>query len=395
MPSYPLPSLAAKITSAGVSYPPFSDVLESLKASFRIIYGDDAYLEPDSQDGQLLAVFAKAIDDCNQAVVAAYNSFAPSRASGEGLSSVVKINNLRRLVATKSQVNLTLVGVAGTLITNGVVGDQDGNRWKLPASVTIPFSGSIVVTAEAEEAGAIAAPINTVTQILTPTAGWQTATNASAAAPGNPVETDAELRLRQEISPALNSVTVTQGLLAALRALPGVTYAKVYENDTPSTNVDGMAPHTIACVVRGGSASDIAQTIFRKKSQGVITEGSTTVAVTDLSGTPRNVKFYVPTSAPFKIRIILTPEPGYVSATGVAIKNALLTHAAALDVGEDVILSRLYAPALLYGAAESETYRITFLQIAFVGDAYAASNLTVAFTQQATLALADIDLSVV
>lgn len=395
MATYPLPKLSASITATGVSYPPYTDVLESLKASFRIIYGVDAYLEPDSQDGQLLAVFAKAIDDCNQATAAVYNSFAPSRAQGEGLSSVVKINNLTRAVATKSQVNLTLVGQAGTVVVNGKVADLDGQRWLLPASVTIPFGGSVIATATAEQAGALFAAIGTVTQIITPTAGWQSVSNASAATPGNPVETDAELRRRQEVSPALNAYTVAEGLIAALRALSGVTYVKVYENATGLTDGNGMAPHSIGCVVKGGVASAVADAIFKKKSLGVLTEGTTAVNVTDISGTARPVKFYIPTNVPIKIALTVEALPGYVSTIGVAIKQALLDHVAALDVGEDVLLSRLYAPALLMGKPDSETYRITVLQVGLVSGSLGTSDLTIGFVSQATLVLVDITLTVV
>ena len=62
-------------------------------------YGSDAVLTPDSQDGQLLAVFAQAIYDNGQALIAIYNSFSPATAQGAGLSSLVKINGLARDVA--------------------------------------------------------------------------------------------------------------------------------------------------------------------------------------------------------------------------------------------------------------------------------------------------------
>jgi hypothetical protein len=66
MATYPLPTLSAQVTSAGISAPAYSDILLSLQASFRAIYGSDAYLEADSQDGQFLAIMAQAINDCNQ-----------------------------------------------------------------------------------------------------------------------------------------------------------------------------------------------------------------------------------------------------------------------------------------------------------------------------------------
>ncbi|MFX5126565.1 phage baseplate protein, partial [Acinetobacter baumannii] len=80
---------------------------------------------------------------------------------------------IRRAVATKSTVSVVLVGVAGTIINNGIVSDKNNNRWLLPAQVVIPSEGEIVTTAIAEKPGAILALPNSVTTISTPTRGWQ------------------------------------------------------------------------------------------------------------------------------------------------------------------------------------------------------------------------------
>ena len=46
----------ATIDETGLHLPDYPTVLEDVKARFRGIYGDDLYLGPDSQDGQLCAV---------------------------------------------------------------------------------------------------------------------------------------------------------------------------------------------------------------------------------------------------------------------------------------------------------------------------------------------------
>ena len=64
--TFPLATLAAAVTSAGIAAPSYSDILTSLQTSFRAIYGADVYLGADTQDGQLLAIVALAIHDANQ-----------------------------------------------------------------------------------------------------------------------------------------------------------------------------------------------------------------------------------------------------------------------------------------------------------------------------------------
>ena len=98
------------IDENGIFKPDYADALAYLEAEFRAIYGEDIYIEPDSQDGQMLAIFAAAIDGCNAQAVAIYNAFSPSSARGVGLSSVVKINGIKRLVASYSTVDLVITG---------------------------------------------------------------------------------------------------------------------------------------------------------------------------------------------------------------------------------------------------------------------------------------------
>ena len=177
---------APTVDATGITAPSYADVLAYLKSQYQTIYGSDVYLEADSQDGQFLAIIASAINDANAVAISVYNAFSPASAQGANLSSVVKINGITRAVASLSTVDLTIVGQVGITITNGVVQDTNNVKWDLPASVTIPPAGTIVVTATCETPGAIAAVAGSVNQISTPTRGWQTVTNVSAAAPGNP-----------------------------------------------------------------------------------------------------------------------------------------------------------------------------------------------------------------
>jgi uncharacterized phage protein gp47/JayE len=394
MPTYPLPTLACTIDVNGITAPPYSDLLASLQASFRSIFGNDAYIEADSQDGQLLAIFAQALHDANQTTIAVYNSFSPATAQGVGLSNVVKINNLKRFVATPSQVNLTITGVAGTVITNGSAGDSLGNVWLLPTTTIIPPAGTIVVTAECSAFGAVSADIGTITTILTPTTGWQTVTNLSAASLGSPIETDAELRARQEISPALNASSVLEALQAALRALDGVDYLRIYENDTASTDSNGVPEHSIAVVIQGGDANAIAETILLKKSPGVGTFGTTTIAVVDISGALRNIKFSTPTLVPIKVEIDITVGTNYTTIIGDQIKAAVAAYINNLDVGDDIVVVRLNVPAMLNGAPDSDTYKITSLEAGLVSGSVGSADIIIAFTSKATCSVANITLNV-
>lgn len=397
MTTFPLPTLAAQVDGNGITAPSFADILASLKATYQSIYGADAYLEPDSQDGQLLAVFAGAVHDANQMAIAVYNSFSPTFAQGAGLSALVKINGLARLIPSNSSVVLTLVGQAGTVINNGMVGDgaASGSRWLLPALVVIPVGGSIAVTATCEDTGAIAAAPGTITRILTPTRGWQTVTNPASAALGAPVESDATLRKRQTVSTALPSQSILTGIIGAVANLDGVTRYAAVENDTSATDANGIPAHSVSVIAEGGDVQDIARAIALKKTPGTGTFGTTTEIVIDPKGVPETINFFVLTSVPLTVEISITALPGYVSTTADVIKQAVVDFLNGLEIGRDSYLSKITSVAnLLDDPTLGDTFNLTLVRQRRDLVALAAADVVIAFNEAVTCIVGDITLIV-
>lgn len=385
---------APSISSAGISAPSYGDVLAYLQAQYQAIYGADVYLGNDSQDGQFLAVLASAINDANSAAIAVYNSFSPATGQGAALSSNVKINGIAREVPTYSTVDVLISGQAYTTITNGVAQDLNGNRWDLPASVSIPSGGAVTVTATCETVGSVSAPAGTVTIIATPTLGWQAVTNASASAPGAPIESDASLRYRQSISTAIPSLTVLDGIVGAVAGVAGVTRYAAYENDTSSPDVNGIPAYNISMVVEGGDSTAIATAIAAKKTPGVPTYGTTSQTIIDTYGNVVPIKFYRPGGVPIAIAITVKGLPGYNSDIGAQIVASLASYINALTIGSDVLLTRLYLPANLSGSANGQTFEVTVLKIAVYPATPASADVTVAFNAVASCNPANITLTV-
>jgi hypothetical protein len=121
------------VDETGIHSPAFTDVLSYLQGKVQAIFGSDVYLGNDSADGQLLGIFAQAIYDTNSMAIAVYNSYSPSTAVGVGLSSVVKINGLIAGIPTNSTATVQVIGVAGTIISGGIVRDANSNQWNLPS----------------------------------------------------------------------------------------------------------------------------------------------------------------------------------------------------------------------------------------------------------------------
>lgn len=398
---YPLATLSAQVTPAGISAPAYSDILLSLIATMQGIFGSDIYLTPDTQDYQMLAIFAMAINDQNQTMIAIYNGFIPTFAQGAGLSALVKINGLQRESGTNSTAQLVISGVAGTTINDGVVRDANGILWDLPDVVVIPDSGAITVTATCETEGAINAAANTITTLYTVIAGWQTATNPDPATPGVNIESDAALRLRQSQSTALPAQTPLQSILAAIANTPGVSRYAIYQNDTGTTDGNGVPGHYICVVVQGGDSAAVAQTIETTKNPGTGTYGTTSEIVNDPAGVPIQINFFELVDVPIYVSLTITPLEGYVDATGDALIAAIVAFINNLPIGQDVFYSWIYGPAQLYGVPATaggvplqETYVITALTIGTAPSPVGMSNISIPFNEAANCTAANVVLTV-
>ncbi|HEG2042592.1 TPA: baseplate J/gp47 family protein [Enterobacter asburiae] len=378
--------LSATVTAEGISAPDYQTILDTLTSYFQQIYGSDAYLEPDSKDGQMVALVALAIHDANNTAISVYNCFSPATGYGAALTSNVKINGIARRGATNSTVDLILTGTAGTSITNGTVKDTNNVIWRLPASVTIGVGGTVTVTATCSNSGAVAALAGTITTINTPTRGWASVTNPAAATVGAPAETDAELRIRQGQSVALPSLTPFEGVDGAIANVAGVTRHKLYENDTGTTDSNGLPPHSISAIVDGGDVTEIAQTIRGNKGQGTATYGTTSVTVPDTYGNPHVISFSRSTDVPIFGHITLKAFTGYTSQIGVQIQQAVADYINGLTIGDDVLLSRIYSPANLgvVSGGNARYYDIQELLIGKSAGSVAAANIIIAYNEYAS-----------
>lgn len=389
--------IAPSIGLSGLTIPTYQEILDKLIEEKQRIYGSDIYLGVDSTDYQELSVFALMLFDVLQTAQLVYNNRGPQSASGVALDSIVKVNGLSRRAATYSTVDLTITGVVGTIITNGVVKDDSGQQWNLPASVTIPIGGSVVVTATADESGEITATAGTVTTIFTPVSGWTSVTNVSAAVAGVAEETDAELRARQAISTAIPALSVLESIAGSLLDIDGVSLVEYYENKTNIADGNGVPAHSVAFMVEGGDANTIAKTINEKMTPGTGYFGTTTVTVYDDNGLPTDVKFTRPTHVVIDVEVSLTALLGYTSAIGDLIKPAIVEYINSLGIGQDVLWSRVLGASLLAGTEEGNTFNVTGLKMAVHGSspyALAPSDISIAFDKMPESAEGNITLVV-
>lgn len=356
-------TIAPVIDANGVTAPTYDQIIAYLKDKYRGIYGDDVYLEADSLDGQFLGVLALEFANVGSACVQVYNSFNPKTALKDALTRNVKINGIQRSLATFSTADLLITGISGTAIRNGVASDKNGNKWNLPALVTIPSDGQITVTAKASQAGAILAQANSITTITTPTRGWLSVTNLTSSSMGQDIESNTKLRQRQALSTQNAASSQTDALCGAILALNDVTRCKAFENDTSQVDVNGLPANSVCIVVYGGDSKEIAEIMAVKKAMGCAYYGNTNITVLSPYSDPKVVQIYRPTVKQISYQVRILSTDSYSADTSDAISQNLATYTNALDIGDKITQNKIIGVANLFGAEASMSYEVDSISI--------------------------------
>jgi uncharacterized phage protein gp47/JayE len=260
---------------------------------------------------------------------------------------------------------------------------MNGNKWSLPPVVTIGGGGTVSVTATCQILGAITAQVGDLSIIDTPQLGWVSVTNPSTPSPGLPVETDSQLRSRQSISVSKPSMTMLAGTVSAIASLAGVTRSVVYENPTGSVDSNGLPAHSIAAVVENGADVDIANAIYLNRGIGCLTDGTTTVAVTDpITGTVMNINFYRPSYKNIDVVVQVHQLTGYTSATTAAIQQAIKDFLNGYRIGETLAVNSVYGPALsAIGDPLNPLYYVRGITACLHGGTPGTSDIVAAFNE--------------
>lgn len=324
-------------------------------------------LQPDfTSDDPAMQVVLVPIEALGGAWAAAqlvYQQFDPGAAAGPSLSTLVQLNGLNRLDASPSIAELQISGTPGAIIPAGqLVSDSDNaHRWATQFAVTLDGAGAGTVEARCITFGPVTAMAGTLTSIVTPVPGWSSVTNPADAILGRNVEDDTELRVRRDRSTMAPAASPVESVYSNLANIPGVTYARVRQNNTLTTDGNGIPAKSVAAVVVGGSDDDIAYALLERT--GVVAEwfGNTSLTLYDEQDEPYVVRWTRPEPLPIYVSLqIQVINPNIFPANGIQqIKDAIVAYAQggapALGIddgfsqtgfppGAEVIYSRLFTP---------------------------------------------------
>ena len=397
------------MTNTGFKPKRFADVLESLTEKIKNISNPDTGEYPfvnETADGLLLqfaSIIAEEIATCWEQAYLASVQYDPQNASGVALRGLVQINAINPSYGSYTQISINVSGTPGTVIPEGSrIASTDGSQvYQIPAAVVIPDAGSIVTTAICTETGPNDPEPGTIIQIQTPIFGWNYASNVSTTSVGTDADTDTELHIKQSRATAATSYRQVDAIIAGIMNVPGVTFARLYVNNTLTTDSRGIAGKTMAPVVVGGLDTDIAQ-VLRLKAGGLDNfQGNlaTPITYTGPLGDTQTIDFYRPTEVPISMKIYIMVVDSSVSPENAfdLIKKAIVEYAkydqsgtSGFPPGKDVIISQLYTPINTVPGIE-----ITFIELAGHGQSFEDSNIEIEWNEIATFKEEDITIEVI
>lgn len=321
-------------------------------------------VDPSTPDGLKIAHDAEIFTNLDESLQFAYNSKDPNKARGVDLDIISALTGTFRDLGSPSNVDVTLGGVAGTVILAGktIESPVDSSQWTIDSTVTIGGGGTIAATATATVSGATQADIDSITNIVDTVGGWQTVTNPNVATPGTDIQSDASLRLERALSVGGPGTNQIDSIIGVVFGVDDVRRVRVYENETNVTDSNGLTAHSLAVLVDGGVNEDIAQAIFSKRSTGVtqFQAGTPVDVLVQSEKYPQqstDIKFGRPTYVDMVVTVTVQSDGSLPNDVDEQIKQAILNYTAGslvnpecgfnqlgFDIGENVVLSRLYTP---------------------------------------------------
>lgn len=390
------------ITSTGVILPDTAELRTLVEEEFREAFGDDLDVSPETPQGLLITGETLARDKVVRNNADLANQINPNLAGGVFLDALWRLTGGERVAATPSIVrDVTLAGVPGTIVPSGALASvgPEGARFALLSAVVLT-GGTGLGIFQSVDLGPVAAPVGTLNQIVTGVLGWETVTNASPAEVGRAEESDIASRIRRRQTLALQGITLPEAIVSGLNTVEGVRSSAFRENVTnASIVIEGvtLTSHSVYVCVDGGTDTDVALMLLRKKSIGAGWNGNTLVQVTEpYSGQVYDVRFSRPTAVPIFVRVTVRGGAAYPNLPEL-VRQAMTDYAAGLQEGEvGFIVGGDVSPFELAGAVNrvAPSVHVASVTLSTNGTTYAASEVAITIAQLGTLLAGNIAVTV-
>lgn len=324
---------------------------EQIQNAFVNAYGDDFVLDDTTEQGVLIQELAEILYNADMDGIEAFTRLNINAASGIYLDLFGNMRGMPRNLGTPQ-----------TLTVSVSCNQESFSPFTIPAGTTFSTIGGtdvfVLKNAYTTNTNVFSLSLtysqngnsNVIVGDKLQTNGFPQITDIEVTnvVAGQETEGDIQYRTRiqKEYPAANNTIEFVEGELLKLQTVKTVGHNY---NDTAQTS--GLLPayttEWMAVPVPGADLdtfkNDVGTTIINNKVPGSPTYGNTTVTVTDIFGTQKQVSFTIPTEVPLQINVVVTtPETtGFLDLSNItSIKEQMANYINSLAIGKDVSYSR-------------------------------------------------------
>jgi hypothetical protein len=236
----------------GLQVASLAEIVAAITAELQGVYGADINVNPNSPDGQMINIFAQAVEDMLETLLDVYNIFFVDNAYGVALDNLVALNGLARKAGSFTRVwvqvtvnqALTLPGTDTD--TPFTVADDAGNQYRLVTSYAFGGAETATLLFQAALLGQIQVTPNTLTNVVTTTFGVTGVNNpaVSVATNGTTVNT------QPQVTGIADTSAMTPGMLVTCANFPPETYVLSVDSSSQITcTKNATASSTLALTV--------------------------------------------------------------------------------------------------------------------------------------------------
>lgn len=341
--------------SNGIITQNLTEILDERESALKPVMGEDFVIDKTTPIGNMELADANSELAIHELIAWLIpNMIDANTATGYFLDCICEKNRIYRKQPEYTKLKLVLNGEPNTSFLSESITVSDnitGIYYVLNEDCSIGENGVYLADFICREYGEYS-PLKTSTfEILTPTIGLNEVTldveNVNIIL-GRETETDDELRRRRNESVQQTSTSIMASIKANLYSLNGVKNVRYFENDTESTDANGLPLKSFEFVVNGGDENEITDTIFTNKPAGTRAYGTTIIEKKDSENNIYTIGF---------------------------------TKAEKIDIGMDISISTKTLQGVTFRQAIAEAIKNKFDEIQQIGDSVRDYNYYAIITQ--------------
>lgn len=299
--------------SEGIITQTLTEILDEREDSLKEVMGDDFVIDKTSPIGNMELADANnelAIQELIAWLIP--NMIDANTATGYFLDCICEKNRIYRKQPEYTIITLTLVGTPKSEFLAGditILESVGGVYYNLNEDCVIGDGGTVTATFKCEDFGDYQPVPSSTFSIETPVYGLDAVVmdyDNLHLSIGRFTESDEELRQRRKESVGQTSTNTLDSIKGNLYSLDNVQKVVYFENETESTDANGLPMKSFEFVIDGGDSDEIAKTIFNNKPAGTRAYGTTEITVQDSENVNHQIGFTRVTDVNLRMDIVIS-----------------------------------------------------------------------------------------